>query len=413
MTRPRHDWSRVFSATFFEALSIGVGIGLQMFLMRRLGVSQYGLYAYGCALGFFAYALVDFGFSYAGVRRAVALARQADKLRSLFFAVQTAKALTWATVVAIAIGSFFALPGTVPALSPILLGATGAWLNPAWFVSGRNGVVEVARAWLLARTACAATVLLVVKGPDQATAAMVLTLASPLIATTILYRDPEVLRLLAGPWPGLPWPGVRAALRSGSAALPVSIFPTLAPAALQTVILSVGTTSVLGLFSAADRVRSAVQGIYQALSSNAFPGSVGSLMDNAQGTRRLLTRLVRLAIIVPAMMAVVTYLLAGPIVEFVMGTAYAGAVSTLRVLCFAFVPSALALFLVTQIMVPLSREWDCIVSATLGLTLQCALLAWLVPEHGPVGAAASFVLGEVFAVGLLMIFVRRHWYAIN
>lgn len=413
MTRPKHDWSRVFSATFFEALSIGVGICLQIILMRRLGVSQYGLYAYGCALGFFAYALVDFGFSYAGVRHAVALARQPERLRTLFFSVQIAKALTGGTAVAIAIGCYFALPGSIPALTPILLGATGACLIPAWFVSGRNRVVEVARAWLLARAVCAAAIMLVVEAPSQATVAMALTLASPLIAAAILYRDADIVSLLARPWPGLPLLNVRDALRSGSAALPVSILPALAPAAIQAVILSAGNASVLGLFSAADRVRSAVQGIYQALSSHAFPGSVGSLMDNTQGTRRTLIRIIRLVIIVPALITVTTYLLADPIVELVMGAAYKEAAPTLRLLCITFVPSGLALFLVTQILVPLSREWECIVSAMLGLILQCALLAWLVPGTGSIGAAAAFLAGEIVALSLLVLFVKSYWHAIN
>jgi O-antigen/teichoic acid export membrane protein len=413
MTRPKHEWSNVFSATVLDAISIGVGICLQIFLMRKLGVSQYGMYAYGCALGFFTAAIADFGSSYAGVRRTVALSNTPSLLRSLFFSVQWSKLLV-AGIVIVAAFTFGALmPGRIPMLLPILLGTLGTGLLPAWFVSGRTRVVQVARAWLMARALCAASILLLVSQPEHAALAAALTLSSPLLAALILHRDPEVRRLLSRPWLVPDVGEMSKALRSGSAALPIAIFPSMASAALQTFVLSVSSASVLGLFSAADRVRAAIQGIYLALSSHAFPGSVGSLIENAHGTRRSLTRVALLAILVPGLVAALMAVLAEPIVEVVMGDAYEGAVPVFQVLALAFVPSALALFIVTQVMIPLSMEWHCILAASLGLLLQCVLVAWFVPWQGAVGAALAFAAGEAFVMATLIGMVRRRWRAIN
>lgn len=412
MTGFGRHWPRVFTATSFDVLSLVVGTLLQIFLMRTLGVEAYGLYAYGCALGFLAMALADFGSGYAGVRQVVTVGGSHAALASLFVSVQGIKLAAATVVVAVALLVHVAVPAWVPDMAPIALGALGSWLLPGWFISGRNRVVEVARALLVGRIACALGIALLVSGPEQRGLAMALTLSPALVASLLLYADREVLGLVRG----LPQPRAGALLEagaSGAKALPVAIFPTFATAALQAVILSAGSPAILGLFSAADRIRSAIQGLYIALAGHAFPSSVGNVLENSAGTKAALNRILLLTLLVPALMAVVMYVSADWIVRLTIGEQYLGASATLRILCLAFVPSAVTLLFITHVLLPFSREWKCLLASCSGLAVQCLLAWWLVSGQGAIGAAYAFVAGELVALAVVAFLLRPYWRKLN
>ena len=396
----------VFAAV--EGLSLLVGLLLQALMMRALGPAGYGGYALACALGLVAMTVTDFGFNFSGVTRAIEVAHDPDAAHRHFWAVQSTKAFAAIATGVIAWGwALWAGDAQARMIAwAMTVGALAAWCLPSWFLFSRQKVILLACGLLASRVLCLIAMLLIVEGAAQIGSAIFLTLGAPLIAAPMMLSSPAVRAQMRPRWPGAVALGV--ATRSGLSTLWLSAQVVVSAAVLQSLLFSLTSSTPLGVFAAADRVRGGVQGLFAAFGVAAFPRLVQLGVDrNVIGQDRAWP-LLRLQLLVAVAAALLVFFLAPWIVSVVLGAQFQASVPVLRVLALALISSTFFTAIGVQVMLPRSMARQYTFATLALLALQSAALVVLAPAAGAVGAAWAVVLSEsIVAASVFMLVVRR------
>lgn len=390
---PARVWAGPAAATALEALSLAVGFGTQLLLMRALGPAGYGQCVLAVAVGLGVTTLTDFGFNIAGTRQAVGWADDAAARRRLFWSVTATKACVGLAAVVL----LTLLPGTAALLPAAAASAAGATLFPTWYLMARGRLVVNAAALLGGRLAVLLAIAALVQRPADAGLAALLNCLPALAALVLVVREPE-LRAVWRPQP-ITGQDLRDAARLGLPALWISAVPALGGAMVQALIGHLGSHATLGEYAAADKVRAGIQGLFTALGQALFPGSVA----RQTGGTRLAPTLLGLALLAALPLLVAPH----QVIAIVAGTGYEGAAGAMRVMGLAVVSStAVTAFGLLGL---LARGLDgAYVRALLaGLLAQAAALALLVPSHGATGAAWTLFVADAVALALIGIAARR------
>ena len=103
----------------------------------------------------------------------------------------------------------------------------------------------------------------------------------------------------------------------------------------------------------------------------------------------------------------VIFAVAGPLVVLLFGPAFAAAAGPLRILS-AGLPLVYAIWILHAIAISMNREKLLLWTGIVGLVAKAGLNAWLIPAHGPSGAAIAVIAGEgVSAAVLVYGLIRR------
>lgn len=399
--------SRAMLFAGMEGLSLVVGFLMQPLLMRALGPAMYGSYALACALGVLAYTLTDFGFNYAGVKRAVELSRDASAAHRHFWAVQAVKACAGGA--AVLLGAWWAAMADTPQARLIALavavGSAAAWCFPMWFLLGRQKVIWTSSSMLAARVICLGAVAWTVHGPSQLGWAVLLTLGAPLLATVLLLADREVRAQLRPCAPRRE--DLRDAAMAGVSMLWLSGHGVASAAVAQSLLMSTTNSSTVGLFAAADRVRAGLQGLFAAFGVAVFPRFVQQQVEGDVGGQARVWSLLRLQLAAALLLGLPVFIWAPEIVRFVLGVQFGDSAPVLRVLVVALLGTTALAGLGVQVMLPRGQGLQYTL-ATLGvLGLQCAGVLLLAPRLGASGAAWALVLSEGFVALVLLVALTR------
>ena len=400
-------WRGPALVTAVEGLSLLVGFVAQLLLMRALGPASYGGYVLACAVGVLVATATDFGFNYAGVQRAVELRDDESARHRHFWAVQACKAVlgALATLLVVLLAPPLAGPHAGNVLLASALAALAALCFPAWYLLARQQALRMALSLLLARGLCCLAMAWLVRAPEQVALAVALTVAAPLLAAPGALLQADLRRRLRHPLFDVA--ALRRSFLLGATTFWAASLPGLAAAVVQALVLACGSATVLGLYAAADKVRAALQGLFLAFGTAAFPASVRHFTDDRRQGWHQGLRLLRLQLAVAVAVALPLALWPHEIVRLVSGPAFADAAPVLRLLALAVVTSTLVATLGVQLLIPLGRAGLYTRATAAGLALHVLALVLLVPRLGATGAALALVLADLAAAALLLPALRR------
>jgi O-antigen/teichoic acid export membrane protein len=400
--------SRAAAFAALEALSLLVGFVAQTVLMRTLGLAAYGEYALAAAIGIVAVTVTDFGFNLGAVTRAIELVNRPLEARQHFWAVQLVKA---AAAAAMLTGTLLwaGLAGAAHAasvLTAVAVGAAASWTFPYWFLLSRHRLLTISCSLLAARLLGLTAVLVWVEGPTQIGLALVLTLGAPVLAAPWLLLDRGLRQQLPPCAIGLS--DLRDAARSGAMTLWLSGQGVASAAVVQGLLFTLAGSAALGLFAAADRVRSGVQGLFIAFGTAVFPRFVEHQVQRDLVGAATVGPLLRLQLAAATVTALLLVLVAPAIVPLVFGPGFAEARPVLQVLALALVTTTLLGALGSQVMLPRGQASGYSLATAAVLVLQCLALPVLAPAQGAPGAAWAVVLSEGLVAVLLLAWLARH-----
>ncbi len=155
----------------------------------------------------------------------------------------------------------------------------------------------------------------------------------------------------------------------------------------------VGSDEESGYLGAAFRIFTVLSGIPLLLVSTAFPVLARVAQTDRERLQYAIQRLVDIALIVSAWMAVATILGAGVAIDLVAGPEFEPAVPALQIQGLALVAGALAVTGAFAL-VSLRRHVALLVGNVLGLVTSIVLTAILVPEMGAEGGAIATLVAE-------------------
>ena len=386
----------------------GVLIGLvsASLLTRHLGVEDFGKYVVVLSLIGIVAGLTDAGLATIAAREfATRKGHDRDQLLANVLGIRVAVATVGALVVTVftlvagyeavmVVGTLLAGIGLVLTTAQRTLAVPlGVTLRLGWITS-----IDLLRQALF--VALIVGLVFADAGLLSFLAASVPVSVIVLVAAAVLVRGvaPLVPQFNRAEW-------LRILRLTGAYAAAAAVGTLYASAVVVTTSL-VGTEAETGNLGAAFRIFSILGSIPILLVSSAFPIFARAAHGDLERLEYALKRVVEMALIVGAWMALATVFGAGVAIDIVAGDEYKPAVPVLQiaggVLVASFVAIAVAFALVS-----LHRHRVLLIGNALALSTSVLLTVLLVPEYGAKGAALAILVGELELASLYLVVLFR------
>lgn len=375
------------------------------YLARVLGAEGTGLVAIFQSLGNYTILLVEYGFNLSATREAARVRGDAKALSSLLISVMTAKAVLAMPAMLAAILATTAIPALhnhPGLLIGSMLYALGISTNVNWFYQGIERVRIATCCDLVSKLLGTATIVFVVKSPDDAHLALAVPGMFMLLATTtatlIAYRNMplvrpnrrDVLTVLRGGWSIFVMRGMSNVFSNGS--LVLSLFTT---------------PRYVGYFAGAERIYKALLGLLYPLSQAVFPRLAHLVHHDREAAQQFARASMKITGAASCCLSVATFALAPQMVSGLLGPDFQPAIVILRILSVLPVFRSITEVFGIQWLVPLGREsvFNRVMLVAAAVLLISASL--LVPHYQHNGMAVCVLLAEAtLATGIVLSLYR-------
>lgn len=378
------------------------------YLLRVLGVDQFGVYGFCQAVLASAVVLADYGFNLSATQRIAGVQGQPEAINRIFWSVQAAKLILALTALLLLglvvwfVPAFRAVWPVMLASSPVVLGSV---LFPQWLFHGLERMGYVTICTIAAKASAIPLIFWAVQSAQDTWLAALIQASGQVIAGLLACGLIRRHRLIG--WVSPNWRDVRQAFIHGW-----HIFLSSAAISFYTntnaVLLGLLTNhTAVGLFSAADKIRLACQSLVAPLSTAVYPRVSALMAQNPTAGLALVRKLLLVQGGLTFGLSCGLWLAAPWIVRLVMGEQFDAAVSVLRVL--SPLPFLIGLSNVfgIQTMLPLGmkKSFSRIVMAS-GL-VNMILMLMLAPRWEAGGAAAAVLFTEGLVTLAMVLVLRR------
>jgi PST family polysaccharide transporter len=392
-----------------QGLNYAIPMAVLPYLVRVLGMDQYGLLAFSQSFAQYFTMLTDFGFNFSATRSIAQRRHDVDAISRIFSSVLLVKFSLLCGGALILLGIVFAVPSfqrNAPYFYVAYLGVVGNVLFPIWFFQGMEQMRHIAVIIGFFRLAGACLLFILVHRPGDALLALAIQ-SGTLIAGGIVGLPIALLnRQLRLIWPSLA--DLHETLTEGW-----HLFVSTAAISLYTntnvfmVGLIAGSTQA-GYFSAAEKLARAVHGLLLPACQVIFPyaSALASRSRNAalQFTRQSLKWIGSISFII----SIILLAFARPIMLICLGPNGAGSVSITRWLALIPFLNALSNVLGVQTMVTLGLEKQFSRILIIAGLINLALGILLIRLFLALGAGASMLVTETLIPLLIIISLSHH-----
>ncbi len=388
-----------------QALTLALPLVSLPYLANVLGAAAMGRLAFALAAAQIVVVVSDYGFELAA-SKAVSIHRDDPvEVTRIWCTVSVLRALL--VVAALAILALAALASQALRSEMGLIACAcamvaGGWLYPHWLFQGLERLALVSGLQALARILCFAALFILVR--SEADVAWATFLQSAGLLLTGLLTLPLTLRQLRRE--GMAWPSlaqVREQLNQGRHIFWSSLAVNIYTSSNAFFLGLVASASAVGQFHVAEKVIRAAQSIYGVISHAVYPHVVRLAMRDEQDVMRFNRILLLVLPLGGALLGIGVYVMAEPVVLWLLGDDYADCATLLKVLaCLPFIVALSNVFGV-QTMLPLGmdRQFKNILIASAALDL--VLFFPMVQAYGALGAAWVNVAVEMFVTGCMAV----------
>jgi O-antigen/teichoic acid export membrane protein len=402
--------ARLFRNTVFagmSAASAGLLLVLLVVASRMLGEVDYGKFSFALGLGTIFETLMDFGLHQVAIR---AVARDRSSAQRIF-----RNSLGLKVVWALGALALLAVTATVlrnqadVRLACYLVG--GSLVLRSYMLTirgvlqglerfGWDSVVVITDRLLLLIAGVAA--LLMDTGLRGLAMAFVVSRALALVLAAVLASrqiGPVGISIEREVWKELQW-----------TAVPLGLFLVVINlySRIDIVMLGVWRTDVeTGLYQNAYSVYEGLTYLPSVIAAVLSPRLSNLFVTDRRKHRLLALGGVALSAGLALVVGVVVFAVAQPLVVLLFGERFAASAGPLRILS-AGLSLVYAIWILHAIAISMNREGLLLFTGVVGLVAKVALNAWLIPAHGPSGAAVAVIAGESVSAAVLVYgLVRR------
>lgn len=372
------------------------------YLVRVLGPEKYGLIAF--TLSFITYftVFVDYGFNLSATREISRNRDDHEKVSAIFSTVMIIKLafMLVGFILLYVIAGFWPTLGKEWTLASVVyLAVAGNALFPIWFFQGMEDMKTISVVSILAKVLVVAGIFLLVHKESDYILAACLQSSSILIAgfisMTIILGKSRITPVLPGA------SQIMAQLREGWHVFTSTAAMTLYSNSNIFILGLITNNVIVGYYSAAEQLVKAVQGLMTPISQAIYP-HISQMVDRSRemALKFIHKAFVRIGLL-SFLLSFLLFILAEPLVLFILGDKFTHSVAILRVL--AFIPFLVALSNVlgiqTMLTFGLKKEFSRII--IISGVINIALIIPLVYLYGGTGAATSVLLTELFVTALM------------
>lgn len=393
-----------------QALNLLLPLLSVPYLTRTLQADGFGQMALALAIAQYLALVTDYGFNLSATRRAAQLMAAQAPVGELFWQTQWTKtALALLSVVALLIVVAMAAPQEPAILLAAAIAAPASVVFPVWYCQASQRMGLLAACTLAARLICLTLLFVVVQGPDDVAAAVLLTAGAPLLAGLFAWPLLRSAALALRP-PSLP--GMTQALRDGwTLFLSSAAIGAYVNSAVPILRLFTDDRTV-GLYAAAEKLIRAAQSAMVPVSQAAFPHVNTLLIQSPAAALAFLRRLAGWLVAAGLLIWLASLVLARPVVTVLFGPGFIDAALILVILAPVPLLVALSNLLGTQTLLTFGHHatFARVVIASAAIFFALALiLAW---QFAGIGMAFAVLATEAAVTVLMLLAVQRRGVAL-
>lgn len=377
------------------------------YLVRVLGPEKYGLINFAAAFSAYFVIITDYGFNLSATQEISVNRNDKEKVSEIFSSVLTIKIILFflsSGIFFLIVNMFELFSNDAGLYSIMFIGVVGIVLFPLWVYQGVEKMKYILIINVAIRSVTVVSIFLLVKVEnDYLLLAVIYTITQVMTGITGLffairkfdlrYLFPSKVQLLEQ-------------LKKGWNLFLSSIWINLYTTSNVFILGLFAPNSVVGYYSAADKVRIAFQGILSSMSQSVFPYVNKLLAESYQKFLSFNRKLLKISVIIGIIISSSLFLFAEPIVKIVLGNEYSPSVIVLRII--AWLPLIIFLSNVfgIQTMLPLNYQKRFSQILFLAALINLMISFSIVPSYFEIGTAVSMLVTEIFVTLSFFIFIR-------
>lgn len=371
------------------------------YLTRVLGVSQFGIYAFILTLSQYFVLFTDFGFNLSASKK-IAQAGGDEKLISDVY---------WGTLLAkLIIGLFCCLvvflifilnvgEGKEHGVIFLILIISGSVFTPIWFFQGVERLSSLAVINIFSKVMSIPLIFIFVVSKDDVGLAVliqgIVALISAVISQLLVYHSGIVSKLNVRNIKVIE--ELRASFPLFISSVAISLYTMSTP-----IILGVVSNSYeLGLYTAVDRLRGAVLGVFLVVGGAIYPRVNNLFISDRVGMYALLRKVIMVKFVFSITAIFFIYYYASDIICLVLGDSFIEAEGTLRVMSVQFFTVLFSVFFANYLLLPFGYQKIYMLLPIFTCMLHVVLCYFLAKMLGSLGGAISVTLVELVSMLIL------------
>lgn len=380
------------------------------YLVRTIGVENFGVLAFATAVNAYFILIADFGFNFSATRKVASMGSDRRKVSQLYSAVVVVKA---GLLVSCALMLFVLLFltdafGGYAAIFWLSFGVVvGNALMPIWLFQGLECMGYISILNIAAKIFFTICIFMFVDGASDTILVPLFTslgyIAAAIFSLWLVSRELEIRfhRPSVGEIKSEILDGFHVFLST----LSISFYTTSA-----TVLLGVfSNNAVVGQFSMADKIVQAVKGAYMPISQAFFPLIARRIKLDPVGGMRFAAKIGGGVSACFMIFSGLVFVLAEEIVFLIYGDHFSEVVRLLRIMAFLPVIIVLSNFAGVQIMLNLGLKKIFTAILSFAAFLGVVLSLWLVPEYYAFASAFIMVVVEIFVTLAMVVCLFLKW----
>jgi O-antigen/teichoic acid export membrane protein len=378
------------------------------YLTRVLGPTHFGILSYAMAIAAYGTIFTEWGFNLSGPKAVVESRKNPRALNELIWSIAGAKACLCllsfvALLVLLRVDRQLASFATVVLLS--WLGVVANVFTLYWLFQGLERFYVIAVMVFANRLVTLPLTFLLVHGPADVAVAATIQAAGPAIGAFLSIGMAWRLGMLRRP--NLSWRAIRRRLAHGADMFVATASVTLFGAANAIILASLAGPYQVGIYAAADKIKTVGNLVPAQISAVLFP-RISGLFEEHKRTAAKLTVIGAIATVGASAASVVSFfMVSGPLTKLILGNEFHGASPVLVVLCFSTLFGNLAYFIGLQVLVPFGQSRKRSLVMMVAGAINIVLAFAFIPHSGALGAAMSFLIAEAVILSTYIVSIFR------
>lgn len=376
------------------------------YLLRVLGPEKFGAITFAQTIINYGNLLADYGFNLTAPRD-IAKCEKAD-IGKNFAAFYGAKVVLLVPILLVGTGLIFFFRDSLDMLLMlcVLPSLLGNVLFPIWYFQGIQEMRFITIFNLIARTASVVAIFAFVREQSDYHMAAFLQSITPVLAGVIslwvLYqKTPEIFSVPS-------WEDIKAKFKEGWDIFISTVFISLYTNSNVFILGIMTNDTIVGYYSAANKLIMAVNGLMGPVSSAIFPHISALYKESREKAIAFLRKTVRYIGGLSLAASVGTFVLAEPIVHIIMGGSYEESILILRILSFFPFVVAMSNIFGVQTMVTFGMQSVFSRILMLSAVVNFILIFPLIYLWQGIGLSITVMLVESFVTITMYILLRKN-----
>lgn len=379
------------------------------YLVRVLGPEKYGLVNFANAFAAYFSIITDYGFNLSATQEISVNRENSNRVSEIFSSVFTIKMLLFvlSSILFFIIVLVFPIFEENLILFIITFGSVlGTALFPLWFYQGIERMKYILIISVTVRLITTILIFVLIKSENDFIKYAGLNTATQFIIGIIglifalnkfglKYNFPNktlIIQQLKNGW-NLFLSTISINLYTTSNVFILGLF---APA------------NIVGYYTAADKIRMAFQGILSPMSQSVFPYVNKMLSESYDRFISFNKKLFKIALSVGAIISLILFLFAEPIVNIILGSDYQSSILVLRIIAWLPLVIFLSNVLGIQTMLPLNKDKAFSMILAFAAILNLTLAFIFVPIYFEIGTSVAVLATETFVTVAFYLFLKRN-----